>query len=69
MIEKIATRKGEKSIDVVSQKERRVPKIESKELESLFASEAGSRHSIAIGELQDFQLEELPTGSGILNIN
>ena len=42
---------------------------QSKELESLFASEAGSRHSIAIGELQDFQLEELPTGSGILNIN
>ena len=68
LVEKIASRKGEKSVDIMSKRERRVPRIESEGLEVVFATEnaAGSRHSIAICELDTPRDSELPTDSARL---
>ena len=64
MVEKIATRKGERSVNVISKRERKVPKQDLEGLEAVFGTEAGSRHSIAIGELDQLVLSvELPTKS------
>ena len=64
MVEKIATRKGERSVNVISKRERKVPKQDLEGLEAVFGTEAGSRHSIAIGELDSLALSvELPTKS------
>ena len=70
MVEKIATRKGERSVNVISKRERKVPKQDLEGLEAVFGTEAGSRHSIAIGELDSLALSvELPTKSSKTTID
>ena len=65
MVEQIATRKGERHVNIVSERTRKVPKQDVEGLESLFTTNSTkNRHSIAIGELDSINFNDLPTQSG-----
>ena len=68
-VEQIATRKGERHVNVVSKRQRKVPKQDVDGLEALFTSDnSKNRHSIAIGELDSLNFQALPTQSGNFSI-
>ena len=65
MVEQIASRKGERQVNIVSERTRKVPKQDVEGLESLFTTDSTkNRHSIAIGELDSLNFDDLPTQSG-----
>jgi len=67
MVEQIATRKGERQVNIVSERTRKVPKQDVEGLESLFTTDSSkNRHSIAIGELDSLNFDDLPTQSANL---
>ena len=52
-------------MNIVSERTRKVPKQDVEGLESLFTSDTSkNRHSIAIGELESINFDDLPTQSG-----
>ena len=70
MIEKLASRKGDTTVNVVETRETALPEVDFAELDEMFKSTStvGSRHSIALGELVDDYIfpEELPRKSQLL---
>ena len=70
MIEKLASRKGDTTVNVVESRETTLPEVDFDELDEIFKSSSavGSRHSIALGELFDDYIfpEELPRKSQLL---
>ena len=70
MIEKLASRKGDTTVNVVETRETALPEVDFAELDEMFRSTStvGSRHSIALGELVDDYIfpEELPRKSQLL---
>ena len=70
MIEKLASRKGENTINVVDSKSLELPEIDADGLEGVFTGWTSDRHSIALGELDNFNFEpELPRKSALLGSN
>ena len=70
LIEQLANRKGENTINIVDSKDQPLPEIDLDGLEGLFAgSHAGERHSIALGELDSFNFQnQLPCQSELLSL-
>ena len=72
LIEKIASRKGDSVIKVTQTAQKQLPEIDQNGLKEFFSSNSAPnhRHSIAIGELDNFDFNgELPRQSSILKIN
>ena len=67
MIEKLASRKGDTTVNVVENRETALPEVDFAELDEMFKSTStvGSRYSIALGDDYIFP-EELPRKSQLL---